>query len=100
MDYNAHMSDPLDPKFKPPPIESGAELLRRIGWHPSDMKQIELYARMSPAQKAEQMFYFRHLHVKSMRERLRREHPELSEGALAHLVLEHLAMLQEGLVHV
>jgi len=95
MDYNACMSDPLDTRYKPPPIKDGAELLRRIGWHPSDMKQIELYARMSSAQKVEQMLRLRGEQVKILKARLRREHPDCTEADLQRLFLWHLDLVRE-----
>lgn len=97
MDYNAYMSDPDRPDhpFKLPPIKDGADLLRRIGWHPSDLKQIELYARMSPAQKIEQMLRLRWEAVRLLRARLQKEHPECSEIELKRLVQWHLDLVRE-----
>lgn len=74
-----------------------ADLLRRIGWHPSDWKQVEVYANMPPARKVTQMLLIRHKHIQSLRKRLRIEHPDLTEVELAHMVLQHLSMLQEDL---
>jgi hypothetical protein len=95
--YNGYMSDPPEPKnaFKPSPIKDGADLLRRIGWHPSDMKQIELYARMSPAQKVEQMFRWRGEQVNLLKARLRSEHPEYNEIELKRLLQWHLDLVRE-----
>ncbi len=97
MGYNAYMSDPTKPDhaFKLPPIKDGVDLLRRIGWHPSDMKQIELYARMSPAQKIEQMFRQRNEYVSALKEQLRREHSECTKIELAHLLRELLDLERE-----
>jgi hypothetical protein len=92
---NSHHKGPT-----PTPIKDGADLLRRIGWHPSDMKQIELYARMSPARKVEQMLRLRNKHIRALRARLRREHPNCSDIELAYMVKEQLEMLLEGPVHV
>ncbi len=84
-----------DRPFNLPPIENGADLLRRIGWHPSDMKQIELYARMAPAQKVEQMLRLRGEHVSLLKARLRREHPECTEIELKRLLHWHLDLVRE-----
>jgi hypothetical protein len=91
------MSDPTKPDhpFKLPPIKDGADLLRRIGWHPSDMKQIELYARMSPAQKIEQMFQQRQVNISALKEQLQREHPECNRIELSHLLQERLDLERE-----
>ena len=58
----------------------------RIGWHPSDLKQIEVYSRMSPARKVAQMFWWRGEQMRLLKERLRREHPDLSDMELAWLL--------------
>jgi len=96
--YNAYMSDPTKPDhpFKLPPIKDGADLLLRIGWPPSDMKQIEIYARMSPAQKIEQMLRVRSEHVGLLKSRLRREHPECTETELKLLLQWHLDLVRES----
>jgi hypothetical protein len=70
-------------------------LLRKIGWDASDLAQIEVYARMSPARKVEQMLSIRYSHVKLLKARLRREHPDLSEAALSALLQEHLDLVRE-----
>ncbi|MEP6774405.1 MAG: hypothetical protein ABJA50_02320 [Chloroflexota bacterium] len=71
------------------------KLLRKIGWDASDMAQIEVYARMSPARKVEQMLRIRYGCVKLLKARLRREHPDLSEAALSALLQEHLDLVRE-----
>ena len=71
------------------------KLLRKIGWDASDLAQIEVYARMSPARKVEQMLSIRYSHVKLLKARLRQEHPDLSEAALSALLQEHLDLVRE-----
>ena len=79
-------------------------LLKRIGWHPSDWIQIEVYANMPPARKVAQMLRLRHEYVALLKARLRREHPGCSDVELAQLLQEHLALLsdepmQEALIY-
>jgi hypothetical protein len=77
----------------------GAEMLRRIGWHPSDWKQIEIYARMPPARKIEQMFRLRHSQMQVLRRRLEQEHPGLTKVELARLLQEHLDLVRDDKTH-
>lgn len=70
-------------------------LLRKIGWDASDLAQIEVYARMSPARKVEQMFRIREGYIRLLKERLRREHPDYSETQLSDLLQEHLDLVRE-----
>lgn len=77
---------------------SSDELLKRIGWHPSEWAQIEVYARMSPARKVSQMLKLRHEQVLLLKERLRREHPECTTLELAHILQEHLELLNENTI--
>lgn len=71
------------------------KLLRKIGWDASDLAQIEVYARMSPARKVEQMFRIREGYIRLLKERLRREHPDYSETQLSDLLQEHLDLVRE-----
>lgn len=71
------------------------KLLRKIGWDALDLAQIEVHARMSPARKVEQMLSIRSSHVKLLKARLRREHPDLPEAALSALLQEHLDLVRE-----
>ncbi len=71
------------------------KLLRKIGWDASDMAQIEVYARMSPARKVEQMFHIRQSSIRLLKARLRREHPGYSETQLSDLLQEHLDLVRE-----
>ena len=70
-------------------------LLRRIGWHPSDLKQIEIYARMEPKQKIEQMFRVRREQMRLLEKRLRTEHPDYSDEQIFWMIQEHLDMVRE-----
>ncbi len=72
-----------------------AEMLRRIGWTASDWKQVELYARMPPARKVEQMFRIRRQFMHAFEMRLKREHPELSEYGLKRLIQERLEFVRK-----
>ena len=71
------------------------KLLRKIGWDASDLAQIEVYARMSPARKVEQMFRIRQSYIRLLKARLRREHPDYSEAQLSDLLQEHLDLVRE-----
>ena len=71
------------------------KLLRKIGWDASDLAQIEVYARMSPARKVEQMFSIREGYIRLLKARLRREHPDYSEIQLSDLLQEHLDLVRE-----
>ena len=79
----------------PLPTQDPEAMLRRIGWHPSDWKQIEVYARMSPARKIEQMFQLRHRQMQVLRRRLEQEHPDYTKIELARLLQEHLDLVRE-----
>lgn len=70
-------------------------ILRRLGWHPSDWMQIEVYAKMSPSRKVAQMFNFRNVQMCLLRTRLRQEHPGCTNIELARLVQEHLDLVRE-----
>ncbi len=72
-----------------------AEMLLRVGWTASDWKQVELYARMTPARKIEQMFRIRRGAVKMLEARLRREHPERSDQAIKRMVVNSLSLVDE-----
>jgi hypothetical protein len=78
-----------------PATPDPSDLLRRIGWHPSDWKQIEVYARMSPARKVEQMLWWRAQAIRTLKLRLRSEHPEMDDKQLAILLQEHLDLVRE-----
>jgi hypothetical protein len=73
--------------------EEIAHLLRRIGWHPSDLKQLQVYARMEPSQKVEQMLRVRDDWVRLLEERLTNEHPDRTQKEIKRMVIEHLALL-------
>src|SRR5207237_8538669 len=75
--------------------KEAAEMLRRIGWHESDLMQIKVYAQMSPARKVEQMFALRDQAVRLLEARLRREHPECTEMEIKRLVQWHLDLERE-----
>jgi hypothetical protein len=75
--------------------KEAAEMLRRIGWHESDLMQIKVYARMSPARKVEQMFALRREFMRMLEARLRREHPECTEMEIKRLVQWHLDLERE-----
>jgi hypothetical protein len=72
-----------------------SEMLRRIGWHESDLMQIKIYARMSPAQKVEQMFALRGEFMHVLEARLRREHPDSTDMEIKRLVQWHLDLVRE-----
>ena len=71
------------------------KLLRKIGWDASDLAQIEVYARMSPARKVEQMFSIRRSYIRLLKARLRREHPDYSETELSDLLQKQLDLVRE-----
>jgi hypothetical protein len=87
------VAQPLAPTTADP-----ADLLRRIGWHPSDWKQLEVAARMSPAQKIKQMLMWRNEAIRLLKTRLKREHPNFDEVQLAQLIQEHLDLVRERLI--
>lgn len=70
-------------------------LLRRIGWHTSDLVQIEVYARIPPSRKVAQMLRWRDEQVRLLKARLKREHPDCSEAELFRLLQEHLDLVRE-----
>jgi hypothetical protein len=72
-----------------------AKLLRQIGWDASDLKQIAVYATMPPARKVEQMLRIRGSHIRLLKARLRREHPDYSEAQLSNLLQEQLDLVRE-----
>lgn len=71
-------------------------LLERIGWHSSDLAQIEVYARMSPARKVELMLRWRGEQIRLLRDRLEQEHPSCSKEELSRLLQEHLDLVRES----
>jgi hypothetical protein len=86
----------ITPKLDPLQIEQEPEtMLRRIGWHPSDWAQIEVYARMSPARKVAQMLHFRNMQMRLLRTRLRQEHPDCTDAEFAQMIQEHLDLVRE-----
>jgi hypothetical protein len=70
-------------------------LLQQIGWQAADWTQVAVYARMPPARKVGQMLGLRRAQLHLLKARLRREHPAAPPAALARLVQEHLALVQE-----
>ena len=72
--------------------QEAAEMLKRIGWHPSDLKQIEVYSRMSPARKVAQMFWWRGEQIRLLKERLEGA-PGLSDMEWHWLLQEHRKVL-------
>src|SRR4051812_29625199 len=58
-------------------------ILRKIGWEPSHLDQIRVYARMDPARKIEIMLRFCAGESRAVRKRLQREHPEFTRLELA-----------------
>ena len=75
--------------------EQVTKLLRKIGWDASELAQIKVYARMSPARKVEQMLSIRQSYIRLLKARLRREHPDLSQAALSALLQKHLDLVRE-----
>jgi hypothetical protein len=75
--------------------QQAEELLRRIGWHRSNWKQIEVYARMEPWRKVEQVLHMRDEGVRLLEERLRHEHPDCTPRQIERIVIEHLELLRE-----
>ena len=73
-----------------------AQLLKQIGWHPSNWKQIEIYANMPPAKKVRLMFGMRRIQMRILKNRLREEHPGANDIEIAHLVQEHLDLVREN----
>ena len=93
------MSSSTDQTNAPPATQEPEAILRRIGWHPSDWTQIEVYARMSPARKVAQMFQLRREFMRLLRSRLKQEHPGCSDAELARMVQEHLDLVRENHTH-
>ncbi|HUP28257.1 MAG TPA: hypothetical protein VM409_07465 [Chloroflexia bacterium] len=79
--------------------EWAREMLKRLGWHPSQWMQIEAYLRMPPEKKVEQMLRFRGEQVRLLKSRLRSEHPGYSEAEIRQLLLEHLELVRERHVY-
>jgi len=75
--------------------EWAAQMLKRIGWHESNWKQVEIYANMPSAKKVTQMLRLRSKQVQVLKKRLQREHPESSPLEIAQMLREHLALVQE-----
>jgi hypothetical protein len=50
---------------------------------------------MPPARKVEQMLRMRGSHVRLLKARLRREHPDYSEAQLSNLLQEQLDLVRE-----
>lgn len=75
--------------------EEAREMLKRIGWHESDWKQLEIYARMEPRQKLAEMFRLRRQHVQLLEKRLRREHPGCTDREIVQMIQEHLDLVRE-----
>ena len=71
-------------------------ILQRIGWHPSNLKQIEGYMRMSPAKKVSQMLRLRSNMMRVMRARLRAEHPDITHDELVRLEQVHIDLLKRA----
>ena len=71
-------------------------LLQRIGWHPSDLAQIDAYARMTPARKVELMLRWRAEQIRLLKVRLGREHPGCSTEELSLMLQEHLDLVRES----
>jgi hypothetical protein len=69
-------------------------ILQRIGWHTSNLKQIEGYARMAPGSKVSQMLRLRNSMMRVMRARLKAEHPDYTDDELVLLEQEHIALLK------
>lgn len=78
------------------PIATPANLLQRMGWHPSDLAQIEVYALMAPARKVELMLQWRGEQVRLLRDRLEREHPGCNREELSSMLQEHLDLVRES----
>ena len=76
-------------------LPSAQEMLRRIGWQPSDMALIRVYARMSPAQKIKRMLRRRTAYIRMLKARLKRENPDQDQMQLAYLLQEHLDLERE-----
>ena len=93
--YNDAMTNRTQQQTTSTPNLDAATLLRRIGWHPSDWKQIEVYANMSPAQKVAQMLYWRGEQVRLLKARLRQERPDCTDREMAWLLQEHLDLVRE-----
>lgn len=75
--------------------EEAEALLRKIGWDESDTRQAEIYANMPPAKKVVLMLQWRDQQIRLLKQRLRREHPELGEAELRMFFLEELDLVRE-----
>ncbi|MEO6457900.1 MAG: hypothetical protein ABIO92_06455 [Chloroflexia bacterium] len=71
------------------------QMLKRIGWDRSELKQIEIYARMEPAKKIAIMLGMRRMQMRLLDTRLRQEHPRCSDAQIAQMIQEHLDLVRE-----
>lgn len=75
--------------------DDAKQMLKRIGWDRSELKQIEIFAKMPPEKKVQQMLRLRAEQVRLLKARLRAEHPDYSEAQLRQMFLEHLDLVRE-----
>ncbi len=75
--------------------EEGARLLRAIGWEPSQLEQIRIYAQMSPADKISQMFALRGGQMRAMEPQIRQDQPDITPQEMRQVVLRRLDILRE-----
>jgi len=73
-----------------PLAQQAAVMLRRIGWEPSQLQQIRIYAQMPPEAKVIQMLRLRHQLMEAMRTQIRAEEPNISPDAMRARVLARL----------
>ena len=79
-------------------VADAKQMLKRIGWDRSELKQMEIYARMEPAKKIAIMLGMRRMQMRLLNARLRREHPDCSDAQIAQMIQEHLDMVRESVI--
>ena len=77
-------------------MSESTTLLERIGWHTSDLTQIDVYAQMSPARKVELMLRWRGEQIRMLKARLEQEHPGCSKEELSRMLQEQLDLVRES----
>ena len=92
MGYNFSMTDEEQEQAQ----QLAARMLKQIGWEPSQLQQIRIYARMAPAAKVTQMLNLRHSQIKVLLNQLRREQPNATEAELRQALQRRLALIREA----
>jgi hypothetical protein len=85
-----HIAQPQLP-HRPLTPERAAEvarLLQAIGWEPSQLVQLAIYAQMSPTRKIELMLEMSEQAMRLLRARLAAAHPDADQNALLRQHIE------------